>query len=150
MLILLKLSFFDMLLWFLFPTASPMHDQVEINMLALTGRMLRLECPFQLGLANGSIHPYHHVWLNDRQMDLEIPNSGRRKTFYVNVNETSRNSYSCAIRMRRCSECTNVQFLPSSSDRVEFIITKAGECLHLICVYVPHTLCHLVQSLFPW
>ena len=133
-------------------TAYPMHDQPVIKMLGLTGCVLELECPYHLGIANNSIDPYHYVWLYANNSDVEIPGSGRRRTFSVDVNQDSTALYSCAINMRRCSypECTNMRALPLFSDRVKFRITKAGRCLNLICVHSPHTLCQLVQSLFPW
>ena len=129
-------------------TAFPKDDQQVIKMLALTGEMLRLECPYQLGIASNSINPYHHVWLYANNSDAVIPNSGRMKTIYVDVNQDSNDCYSCAIKMKRCSECSTVHILPTFYRRAELKITKAGECSHLIYVYVPHTLRHLVQSLF--
>ena len=111
-----------------------MYDHPVIRMLGLTGRTLELECPYQLGIANNSIDPYHYVWLYANNSDVEIPGSGRRRTFSVDVNQNSTALYSCAIIMRRCSDCKNVQALPLFSDRVKFRITKAGECLNLICV----------------
>ena len=127
-----------------------MHDQPVIKMLGLTGRMLELECPYQLGIARNSIDPYHHVWLSDKNSNERIPNSGLIKTYTVDVNEDSPDTYSCGINMKRCSTCFIVGIFPFSIDRVEFKITKAGECFNLICVCAPYTLCHLVQSLFPW
>ena len=127
-----------------------MHDQPVIKMLGLTGHTLELVCPYQLGIASKLIDPYHHVWLSDKNSNERIPNSGEEKTYNVYVNQSSPVTYSCGINMTRCSTCKNVDILPASSSRVEFRITKAGECLNFICVCAPYTLCHLVQSLFQW
>ena len=129
-----------------------MHDQEEIQMLGLIGEILKLDCPFQLGLASDIIVPYHHVWLNDPRSGEQIPNSEGLETFDMNVTQDSNDRYYCAIKMRRCSDiigCSE-RIIPVGIERATFRITKAGECLRLICVYAPHTLCHLVQSLFPW
>ena len=119
-------------------------------MLGLTGRVLELQCPYQLGIAKDLIDPYHHVWLSDKNSNARIPNSGEEKNYTVDVDQSSSDTYSCGIYMKRCSTCTGVGIRPDSSSRVEFKITKAGECLNFICVCAPYTLCHLVQSLFPW
>ena len=120
-----------------------MYDPPVIRMLGLTGRVLELECPYQLGIASNLIAPYHHVWLYANNSDVEIPGSGRQRTFSVDVNQDSNALYSCAMNMSRCPypDCTNVRVLPPFSDRVKFRITKAGECLNLICVYVHLTHC---------
>ena len=127
-----------------------MHDRPVIKMLGLTGELLELKCPYQLGVASNLINPYHYVWLSDKNSNERIPNSGEMETYTVDMNQSSPDTYSCGINKRRCSTCTIVGILPASSSRVEIRITRVGECLNLICVCAPYTLYHLVQSLFPW